>query len=198
MATLSGLGESERMFRKDVHRVRMASAGRSAELVSYEPLRLARSMTTAIVVGSGPNGLAAAVTLAQHGVGVTVLEAADTIGGGVRTSENTIQGLLHDDCAAVVPIALASPFFRSLDLESHGLEWGWPTVDLAHPLDGGRAGVMVRSIGSSSVCSGSTVHDGVGSSARWPKDSTNLSVISFAPSSIYRSIHCEWRVLGRQ
>jgi phytoene dehydrogenase-like protein len=103
-------------------------------------------MTTAIVVGSGPNGLAAAVTLAQHGVGVTVLEAADTIGGGMRTSENTIPGLLHDDCAAVVPIALASPFFRSLGLESHGLEWGWPTVDLAHPIDGGRAGVMVRSI----------------------------------------------------
>jgi phytoene dehydrogenase-like protein len=103
-------------------------------------------MTTAIVVGAGPNGLAAAVTLAQQGVGVTVLEAAAKIGGGTRTSENTVPGLLHDDCAAIVPIALASPFFRSLDLESHGLEWAWPAVDLAHPIDGGRAGVMVRSL----------------------------------------------------
>lgn len=102
-------------------------------------------MTTAIVVGSGPNGLAAAVTLAQHGIRVSVLEASDTIGGGVRTSENTLPGLLHDDCAAVVPIALASPFLKSLDLASHGLEWVWPEVDLAHPLDGGRAGVQVQS-----------------------------------------------------
>lgn len=104
-------------------------------------------MTTAIVVGSGPNGLAAAVTLAQRGIGVTVLEASDTIGGGARTSENTLPGLLHDDCAAVVPIALASPFLKSLDLASHGLEWVWPEVDLAHPLDQGRAGVQVRSLG---------------------------------------------------
>ena len=102
-------------------------------------------MTTAIVVGSGPNGLAAAVTLAQQGIDVTVLEASDRIGGGTRTSENTLPGLLHDDCAAVVPIAVASPFFKSLDLASHGLEWAWPAVDLAHPLDGGRAGVQVRS-----------------------------------------------------
>jgi phytoene dehydrogenase-like protein len=103
-------------------------------------------VTTAIVVGAGPNGLAAAVTLAQHGVEVTVLEAAETIGGGTRTSERTVPGLLHDDCAAVVPIALASPFFRTLDLQSHGVEWAWPAVDLAHPIDGGRAGVMVRSL----------------------------------------------------
>ncbi|KAA8946793.1 NAD(P)/FAD-dependent oxidoreductase, partial [Mycobacterium sp.] len=103
-------------------------------------------MTTAIVVGAGPNGLAAAVTLARQGVEVTVLEAADTIGGGTRSSENTLPGLLHDDCAAVVPIALASPFFRSLDLELHSLEWGWPAVDVAHPVDGGRAGVLVRSM----------------------------------------------------
>jgi phytoene dehydrogenase-like protein len=101
-------------------------------------------------VGAGPNGLAAAVTLAQQGVEVTVLEAAETIGGGMRSSENTLPGLLHDDCAAVVPIALASPFFRSLDLESHGVEWKWPSVDLAHPIDGGRAGVMLRSIGETS------------------------------------------------
>lgn len=103
-------------------------------------------MITAIVVGSGPNGLAAGVTLAQHGIEVTVLEAAETVGGGMRTSENTLPGLLHDDCAAVVPIALASPFLKSLDLPSHGLEWRWPDIDLAHPLDGGRAGVQVQSL----------------------------------------------------
>ena len=103
-------------------------------------------MTSAVVVGAGPNGLAAAVTLAQHGIDVTVLEAADTVGGGTRTSEPLIPGLLHDDCAAVHPIALASPFLRSLDLPAHGLQWAWPTVDLAHPLDDGSAGVLVRSI----------------------------------------------------
>ncbi|MET3803324.1 phytoene dehydrogenase-like protein [Nakamurella sp. UYEF19] len=103
-------------------------------------------MSTAIVVGSGPNGLAAAVTLARRGVEVTVLEADDVIGGGTRTSERILPGLMHDDGSAVHPIALASPFFRSLDLPAHGLRWAWPDVDLTHPLDGGRAGVMVHSI----------------------------------------------------
>jgi phytoene dehydrogenase-like protein len=103
-------------------------------------------MTTATVVGSGPNGLAAAITLAQHGIEVTVLEAAATVGGGTRTSERLVPRLLHDDCAAVHPIAQASPFFRSLNLHDHGLRWAWPSVDLAHPLDGGTAGAMVRSI----------------------------------------------------
>lgn len=103
-------------------------------------------MTNAIVVGSGPNGLAAAITLAQNDIGVTVLEAADKIGGGLSTSETTLPGLLHDDCAAIVPTAVASPFIRSLELESHGLELAWPDVDLAHPLDDGRAGVLVRSL----------------------------------------------------
>jgi phytoene dehydrogenase-like protein len=103
-------------------------------------------MTTATVVGSGPNGLAAAVTLAQRGIDVTVLEAASTVGGGTRTSERLLPGLLHDDCAAVHPIARASPFFRSLDLSSHGLRWAWPTVNLAHPLDGGRAAALAGSL----------------------------------------------------
>lgn len=103
-------------------------------------------MSTAIIVGSGPNGLACAALLARAGVDVTVYEAADTIGGGTRTSELTLPGLLHDHCSAVHPMAVASPTFSELDLESHGLEWCWPEVDLAHPLDGGRAGVMLRSI----------------------------------------------------
>lgn len=103
-------------------------------------------MTTAVVVGSGPNGLAGAVVLAQAGLQVTVLEAADTIGGGTRSSELTLPGLLHDHCSAVHPVGAASPLFQSLGLERHGLEWLWPEVDLAHPLDGGRAGVLVRDL----------------------------------------------------
>lgn len=103
-------------------------------------------MSAAVVVGSGPNGLAAAVALAREGVEVTVLEAAETIGGGTRTSELTVPGLLHDDCSAVHPMAVGSPFLRSLDLDRHGLEWCWPEVDLAHPLDDGSAGVLMRSI----------------------------------------------------
>jgi phytoene dehydrogenase-like protein len=102
-------------------------------------------MTDAIVVGSGPNGLAAAVTLARAGAEVTVLEAASEVGGGTRTSELDVAGVLHDACSAVHPLGAASPFFRSLDLERHGLTWRWPEVDLAHPLEKGAA-VLVRSI----------------------------------------------------
>jgi phytoene dehydrogenase-like protein len=103
-------------------------------------------LSEAIVVGSGPNGLACAVELARNGVPVTVLEAEDRIGGGARTSELTVPGLLHDDCSATHPMAVGSPFLRSLDLHEHGLEWLWPEIDLAHPLDDGSAGVMKRSI----------------------------------------------------
>ncbi len=99
-----------------------------------------------MVVGAGPNGLAAAVELARSGLEVTVLEAQDEIGGGTKTSELTRDGTLHDHCSAVHPMAVGSPFLRSLNLERHGLEWRWPEVDLAHPLDDGSAGVMVRSI----------------------------------------------------
>lgn len=103
-------------------------------------------MSDAIVVGSGPNGLACAVELARAGVDVTVIEAAERIGGGARSSELTVPGLIHDECSATHPMAVGSPFLTSLDLEKYGLEWAWPEVDLAHPLDDGTAGVMVRSI----------------------------------------------------
>ena len=103
-------------------------------------------MSSAVVVGAGPNGLACAVALAREGVRVTVLEAADEIGGGTRTSELTVPGLLHDHCSAIHPMAYGSPFLRSLGLERHGLEWRWPELDLAHPLDDGSAGLMVRSL----------------------------------------------------
>jgi phytoene dehydrogenase-like protein len=103
-------------------------------------------MADAIIVGSGPNGLACAATLASRGVAVTVLEAEETIGGGTRSSELTLPGLLHDECSATHPMAVAAPAVVSLELERHGLEWAWPEVDLAHPLDGGGGGVMLRSI----------------------------------------------------
>ncbi|OMH23073.1 FAD-dependent oxidoreductase [Tersicoccus phoenicis] len=108
-------------------------------------------MTTAIVVGSGPNGLAAAVTLARAGVDVTVLEAADTVGGGTRTSELTVPGVLHDHCSAFHPMGLAAPFFEDVDLTAHGVTWRWAPLDLAHPLDDGTAGVLERSLDATSV-----------------------------------------------
>jgi len=103
-------------------------------------------MTRAHIVGSGPNGLACAAVLARAGVPVTVYEAASTIGGGTRSMDLTGHGLIHDVCSAVHPMAVASPVFADLDLESHGLEWCHPEVDLVHPLDGGGAGAMLREI----------------------------------------------------
>jgi phytoene dehydrogenase-like protein len=103
-------------------------------------------MTDAVVVGAGPNGLTAAVILARAGIGVTVLEAADEIGGGTRTSELTLPGLLHDHCSAFHPMGLGSPVLRALDLEKYGVVWRWPEVDLAHPLDGGAGAALFRDI----------------------------------------------------
>lgn len=103
-------------------------------------------MSSAVVVGSGPNGLACAVALAREGVDVTVLEAEDEIGGGARSGEATVPGVIHDFCSAVHPMAVGSPFLNSLGLERHGLEWCQPDVDLAHPLDDGSAGAMYRSM----------------------------------------------------
>jgi phytoene dehydrogenase-like protein len=100
-------------------------------------------MSTAIVVGGGPNGLAAAARLARAGVSVTVLEAAPTVGGGARSSEYLVPGLLHDHCSAAHPMALASPFFQEANLP--GIEWCSPEIDCAHPLDDGSAGAFARS-----------------------------------------------------
>jgi phytoene dehydrogenase-like protein len=100
----------------------------------------------AIVVGAGPNGLAAAVELARNGRSVAVLEAQKTIGGGARSAEVTLPGFLHDLGSAIHPLGYASPYFRALPLEGHGLEWIHPPAALAHPLDGGRAVVLERSV----------------------------------------------------
>ncbi len=103
-------------------------------------------MSTALVVGSGPNGLAAAIALAAKGVQVTVLEAADEVGGGMRSTEAIIPGLLHDECSAIHPMAVGSQFLSSFNLKRYGLSWCWPEIDCVHPLDGGSAGVLHRSV----------------------------------------------------
>ncbi|MFB7722743.1 phytoene desaturase family protein [Nocardia sp. NPDC056100] len=103
-------------------------------------------MADAVVVGSGPNGLAAAVILARAGLEVEVYEAADAIGGGCRTGEITLPGFRHDLCAGAHPMAVASPFFRAFDLKAHGVELLTPQVSYAHPLDGGRAGLAWRDL----------------------------------------------------
>src|ERR1700751_5295479 len=101
-------------------------------------------MSSAIVVGAGPNGLASAITLAKAGVEVTVLEGADEIGGGTRSSEAIVPGLLHDHCSAIHPMAVGSQFLNRLGLDRFGLSWGLPEIDLVHPLDGGSAGVLPK------------------------------------------------------
>jgi len=100
----------------------------------------------AVIIGSGPNGLGAAIALAQKGWKTLVIEAADTPGGGMRTKELTLPGFHHDVCSAVHPTGVASPFFASLKLEEHGLRWVHPEIPLAHPLDDGRAAVLHRSV----------------------------------------------------
>src|SRR5262249_6320323 len=96
----------------------------------------------AIVVGSGPNGLAAAIRLAQAGWRVVVLEAADTPGGGVRSAEVTLPGFVHDICSAVYPFVVSSPFLSTLPLQDYGLQWVFSPAAMAHPFDDGTAALL--------------------------------------------------------
>ncbi len=108
----------------------------------------------AIVVGSGPNGLAAAIVLARAGRRVTVYEAQPTIGGGARSMELTLPGFVHDVCSAVHPFAVASPFLRSLPLGDHGLRWIEPPSPVAHPFDDGSAATIERGVGATAAALG--------------------------------------------
>ncbi len=105
----------------------------------------------AVVVGSGPNGLAAAITLARAGCSVLLLEANHSLGGGLRSAELTLPGFLHDVCSAVHPLAIGSPFFGSLPLERFGLEWIQPDIPLAHPLEDSRAVCLLRDLGETAT-----------------------------------------------
>ncbi len=107
---------------------------------------MSQSTYDAVVVGSGPNGLAAAIHLQQAGLSVLILEAKDTPGGGMRTAALTLPGFSHDICSAVHPMAANSPFFRSLPLEEHGLEYIYPEIAAAHPFDDGTAAILTKSI----------------------------------------------------
>jgi len=109
------------------------------------------SSVDAIVVGAGPNGLSAAVALAQAGLSVRVIEAAATIGGGTRTEEITLPGFAHDICSAVHPFGAASPFLSTLPLQAHGLEWIEPPLALAHPFDRGSPAVLERSLAATAT-----------------------------------------------
>ncbi len=100
----------------------------------------------AIVVGAGPNGLSAGIAIAQTGRSVLVVEGQDTVGGGARSAALTLPGFLHDVCSAVHPLAVGSPFFSTLPLSSHGLDWVQPPAPLAHPLDDGTAVMLERSV----------------------------------------------------
>lgn len=100
----------------------------------------------AVVIGSGPNGLSAAIQLARQGQKVLIIEAAHEVGGGMRTNELTLEGFHHDICSAVHPMAYISPFFKSLNLEKHGLEWIFPQASVAHPLDNEPAVLLSKSV----------------------------------------------------
>src|SRR5436305_6604094 len=100
----------------------------------------------AVVVGSGPNGLAAAITLQQAGLSVLLIEGKESIGGGLRSAELTLPGFIHDICSAIHPLAAASPYFETLPLQAHGLEYIYPGTAAAHPLDDGTAAVLNTSL----------------------------------------------------
>ena len=113
--------------------------------------RVNRDAPDAVVVGSGPNGLAAAITLAQAGRSVVVYEGAETVGGGMRSAELTLPGYMHDVCSTIQGTSLASPFFRALDLPSLGVELLQPETPVAHPLDDGRVALLERSVAATAA-----------------------------------------------
>ncbi|HEX6542693.1 MAG TPA: NAD(P)/FAD-dependent oxidoreductase, partial [Ktedonobacterales bacterium] len=113
------------------------------------------SAYNAVIVGAGPNGLAAAITLARAGHAVVVFEASDIVGGGCRSKELTLPGFVHDVCSAIHPLGIGSPFFRTLPLERYGVEWIHPDAPLAHPLPDGSVAMLERSFEATGATLGS-------------------------------------------
>ena len=109
-------------------------------------MRLTKKDFDAVIVGSGPNGLAAAITLQQPGLSVLIIEAKKTLGGGLCSAELTLPGFVHDVCSAVHPLAVSSPFFSTLPLNNFILEYIFPTIAAAHPFDDGSAAALFQSI----------------------------------------------------
>src|SRR5476649_1816674 len=109
-------------------------------------MKLEKRDFDAIVVGTGPNGLAAAILMQQKGLSVLLIEGKDTIGGGLRSAELTLPGFIHDICSAVHPLAVASPFLEKLPLTEHGLEYIYPATAAAHPFDNGTAAILKGSV----------------------------------------------------
>lgn len=109
-------------------------------------MKLEKRDYDAVIVGSGPNGLAAAILLQQNGLSVLLIEGKKEIGGGLRSAELTLPGYLHDICSAIHPLAAASPFFETLPLQQHGLEYIYPEIAAAHPFDDGTAAILSKSI----------------------------------------------------
>ena len=109
-------------------------------------MKLEKRDYDAVVVGSGPNGLAAAILLQQNGLSVLLIEGKETIGGGMRSAELTLPGYMHDVCSAIHPLAVSSPFFKTLSLAEHGLEYLYPEILAAHPFDDGNAAILKNSI----------------------------------------------------
>ena len=160
-----------------------------------------RPALDAIVVGAGPNGLAAALTLARAGRSVRVYEAAPTIGGGTRTEELTLPGFRHDVCSTIVPLALASPFFRTIDWAAHGVELVHPDAPVAHALDDGRAVVLERSFTATAAGLDRDRRTDDGSawrvcSARWPATPTSSGASCCGRSSTSRATHSHWPASG--
>jgi phytoene dehydrogenase-like protein len=108
----------------------------------------------AVIVGSGPNGLAAAILLQQNGLSVLLLEGKDSIGGGLRTEALTFPGFLHDVCSAVHPMAVGSPYFQTLPLHKYGLEYIYPEIPVAHPFDDGTAAILKKSVAETAALLG--------------------------------------------
>ena len=148
----------------------------------------------AVVVGAGPNGLAAAIELQRNGCSTLLVEAAETVGGAARTEEVTLPGFLHDVGSAVHPLGVGSPFFSSLPLESFGVEWVHPDAPQAHPLLGERAAILERDIEQTAA---SLEDDGAAWIRRfglfvehWDTFITHL----LARPCRHRGLHSSWRV----